>query len=124
MITIVTEKPFRSIDVIGYGVDSYYDKNQKKIYRVYGIVKPGTRGKLVDRDGSDIKDLYEDETVVVIFRSDKREEAVACKNLIDVHVARGVPAFSVSEFKAWLQNPMPPKNPDPEPKIEGDKNAN
>ena len=30
---------------------------------------------------------------------------MACKNMIDVHVANGAPIFIVEEFKQWLQHP-------------------
>ena len=127
MITIVTERPVRSIDVFGYGVDSYIDKSGKKIYRVYGIVKCGVRGRLVTRDNQEVKDLYTDDTTVVIYRSEDKNNALACKDMIDHHVASGAPAFSVEGFKNWLSNPMPPnpmppENPDPTPKMEGEKN--
>ena len=105
MITVITERPVRSINIIGYGVDSYTDKNGKKVYRVYGIVKPGSRGRLATRDSDIVKDLYIDDTTMIIFRSENKEDAIACKNMIDAHVARGVPAFAVEEFKAWLRDP-------------------
>lgn len=124
MITIVTDKPVRSIDVVGYGVDSYTDKNGKKIYRVYGVVEPAMRGRLATRNSDVIKDLYIDDTTMVIFRSEDKNKAIACKDMIDQHVLRGMPAFSVEAFKSWLENPMPPENPDPTPKMEGDVNAN
>ena len=40
MITIITERPERSIDVMGYGINSYVDKSGNKIWKVYGIVSP------------------------------------------------------------------------------------
>ena len=40
MMTIITDKPARTIDVIGYGIDSYTDKSGKKIWKVYGVVSP------------------------------------------------------------------------------------
>ena len=124
MITIVTERPVRSIDVVGYGVDSYTDKNGKKIYRVYGVVEAGLRGRLVTRNSDEVKDLYIDDTTMVIYRSEEKNKAIACKDMLDQHVLRGMPAFSVEAFKSWLENPMPPENPDPTPKMEGDVNAN
>lgn len=105
MITIITERPVRSIDVIGYGVDSYTDKNGKKVYRVYGVVKPGLRGRLATRDSDVVKDLYIDDTTMVIFRSENKDDAIACKDMLDNHVTRGVPSFSVEVFKAWLKDP-------------------
>ena len=106
MITVITEKPVRSIDVKGYGVDSYVDKNGKKIYRVFGVVEAGSRGRLVSRDSEVIKDLYVDDTTIVIYRSESKEDCLACKDMIDAHVARGVPIFSVEQFKQWLENPQ------------------
>ncbi len=108
MITVITEKPMRSIEIKGYGVDSYMDRNDNRIYRVYGVVKSGGRGRLVSRDSEVIKDLYIDDSTIVIFRSDKKEECITCKNMIDAHVARGIPVFAVEEFKEWLKNPVPP----------------
>ena len=124
MITVITEKPNRSIEIKGYGADSYVDKNGKKIYRVYGIIEPGSRGRLVSRDGKEIQDLYTDDTTIIIYRSEDRSKVLSCKNMLDFHVARNAPVFSVEQFKAWLENPMPPENHEPEQKIEGDMNAN
>jgi len=95
MITIITEKPVRSIDVKGYGVDSYVDKNGKKVYRVFGIVEAGSRGRLVSRNSEVIKDLYIDDTTIVIFRSEDKKQCIACKDMIDGHIARGMPVFGV-----------------------------
>ena len=103
MITIITDKPTRSIDIKGYGVDSYIDKNNKRIYRVYGIVEPGSRGRLVSRDSDVIKDLYIDDTTIVIYRNENRDLCVTCKGMIDAHIARGVPVFGVEEFKQWVR---------------------
>ena len=79
MIAIVFGKPNRTINVIGYGVDSYKDKNGVEIWRVYGIVTAGGRGRLVSRDSTVVKDIYMDETTVVIFRSSLKEDAEKCK---------------------------------------------
>ena len=124
MITVITEKPNRSIEIKGYGADSYVDKNGKKIYRVYGIVEPGSRGRLVSRDGKEIQDLYTDDTTIIIYRSEDRSKVLSCKNLIDVHVARNAPVFSVEQFKAWLENPMTTENSESELSTEGDMDAN
>lgn len=106
MITVIKEKPVYSIDVKGYGVDSYVDKNGKKVYRVFGIVEAGSRGRLVSRDSDVIKDLYIDDTTIVIFRSENKKDCIACKDMIDGHVARGIPVFVVEQFKQWLENPQ------------------
>lgn len=106
MITIITEKPNRSIDIKGYGVDSYTDKEGKKIYRVYGIVEPGCRGRLVSRDSEVIKDLYIDDNTIVIYRNEDKKLAIACKDMLDRHIAQGALAFSVEAFKQWLNNPQ------------------
>lgn len=107
MITIITEKPTRSIDIKGYGVDSYIDKiTNKKVYRVYGIVEAGSRARLVPRDSEDpkdIKDLYIDDTKIIIYRNDNRDLCVTCKGMIDAHIARGISVFGVEEFKRWVQ---------------------
>ncbi len=102
MITVITERPVRSIDIIGHGVDSYKDKSGKTIFRVYGIVSPGSRGRLVTRDSSVVKDLYIDDSTIVIFRSEDERNAMACKDFIDRHIAMGAPAFGVEAFKNWL----------------------
>ena len=106
MITIITEKPNRSIDIKGYGVDSYTDKEGKKIYRVYGIVEPGYRGRLVSRDSEVIKDLYIDDNTIVIYRNEDKKLAIACKDMLDRHIAQGAFAFSVEAFKQWLNDPQ------------------
>ena len=31
---IITDKPVRTIDVVGYGIDSYLDKSGQKIWKV------------------------------------------------------------------------------------------
>jgi len=105
MITIITEKPIRSIEIKGYGVDSYVDKNGKKIYRVYGIVESGSRGRLVTRDNDVIKDLYIDDTTIIIYRNEDKKYAVACKDMLDRHVAQGATVFGVEAFKQWLKDP-------------------
>ena len=102
MITIITEKPNRSVDILGYGVDSYIDKNGKKIYRVYGVVKHGGRGRLVSRDNSHTDDLYLDDNVIVIYRNEDYKLASSCKDFIDRHVAMNMPVFAVEEFKRFL----------------------
>lgn len=107
MITIITDKPIRSIDIKGYGVDSYIDKiTNKRVYRVYGIVESGSRAKLVPRDSEnplDIKDLYIDDTKIIIYRNDNKDLCITCKGMIDAHVARGINVFGVEEFKQWLK---------------------
>ena len=109
MITVITDKPTRSIDIKGYGVDSYIDKNNKRIYRVYGIVEPGSRGRLVSRDSDVIKDLYIDDTTIVIYRNESKDLCLTCKGMIDGHVARGVPVFGVEQFKEWVKEQMEKK---------------
>lgn len=104
MITIISEKPMRSIQVIGYGVDSYKDKEEHEIWRVYGIVSPAKRGRVVTRDGAETKDIYLDENLVVIFRSSKKEDAVSCKVSLDKTIANGFPLFSVDAFREWLKS--------------------
>ena len=103
MITVIFEKPNRSIDVIGYGVDSYKNKEGKEIWRVYGIVTAGGRGRLVSRDSTVVKDFYADETTIVIFRSSTQEDANKCKEAIDKSVANKFPVFSVEAFRDWLK---------------------
>ncbi len=102
MITIVFGKPNKSIQVIGYGVDSYKDKEGKEIWRVYGIVTPASRGRLASRESTVIKDVYMDETTVVIFRASERDDANKCKEALDKSIANGFPVFSVDVFKDWL----------------------
>lgn len=99
---IITEKPERTIDVIGYGIDSYMDKSGQKIWKVYGIVTPMKRGRIVTRDSSVIKDLYMDEETICIFRSANRWDVEQCKRVIDVNIAHGVDFFSVEAFKELL----------------------
>ncbi len=103
MLTIVFEKPNRSISIVGYGVDSYKDKEGKEIWRVYGIVTPATRGRMVSRDSNVIKDIYTDESTVVIYRSSNKEDAVCCKEAIDKTVANQFPIFAVEAFKEWIR---------------------
>ena len=103
MITVIFGKPNRSIDVIGYGVDSYKNKEGKEIWRVYGIVNAGGRGRLVSRDSTVVKDIYMDETTVVIFRSSTKDDADKCKEAIDKSIANKFPVFSVEAFRDWLK---------------------
>lgn len=114
MITIITDKPIRSIDIKGYGVDSYIDKiTNKRVYRVYGIVEAGSRARLVPRDSEnplDIKDLYIDDARIVIYRNDSKDLCITCKGMIDAHVARGIGVFGVEEFKRWLKEQTEKKN--------------
>ena len=107
MITIITEKPVRSIQIKGYGVDSYIDSaTNKKVYRVYGVVEAGTRARLVPRDSEDpkdIKDLYIDDAKIIIYRNENKDLCMACKGMIDGHIARGIPVFGVEQFKQWVE---------------------
>lgn len=124
MITIITDKPTRSIDIKGYGVDSYIDKGGKKIYRVYGIVEPSSRGRFVSRDSNDVKDFYIDDTTIVIYRNENKDLCITCKGMIDAHVARGINVFGVEEFKQWLKE-QTNKKEEAELVIEGEaKDAN
>ena len=102
MMTIITDKPKRTIQVVGYGIDSYTDKSGQKIWKVYGILSPMQRGRLVTRDSSVIKDLYIDEETICIFRSTNELEVLQCKHVMDVNVAHGVNFFSVEAFKELL----------------------
>ena len=110
MITIITEKPCRSIEIKGYGLDFYVDSTtNKRVYRVYGIVEAGTRARLVPRDSEDpkdIKDLYIDDAKIIIYRNDDKRMVLACKDMLDRHVAQGAPVFGVEAFKQWLKNPQ------------------
>ena len=103
MITIITNKPTRTIDIIGHGLDSYKDKSGKTIWRVYGIVAPGSRGRLVSRDSNVVKDLYIDDTTIIIYRSEDKNKAVICKDFIDRHIAAKEAVFGVEAFKQWLK---------------------
>ena len=102
MMTIITDKPKRTIQVVGYGIDSYTDKSGQKIWKVYGVLSPMQRGRLVTRDSSVIKDLYIDEETICIFRSTNELEVLQCKHVMDVNVAHGVNFFSVEAFKELL----------------------
>ena len=103
MITIITERPERSIDVMGYGVDSYVDKSGTKIWKVYGIVSPMQRGRLVSRDSSVIKDFYVDEETICIYRSTDEDEVKMCKQCIDINVTHNVGFFSVYAFQELMK---------------------
>ena len=124
MITVITEKPSRSIEIKGYGVDSYTDKiTGKVVHRVYGIVQPGSRARLVPRDSEDpkdIKDLYIDDNKIIIYRNDSKDLCIACKGMIDGHVARGIPIFGVEQFKEWIREQLNKK----EEEKEVDNNVN
>lgn len=102
---IVTEKPVRSIELIGYGVSKYTDKNGKVIHKVYGIIYPAMRGRIVPRmeegksvDPHAIKDMYFDEQEITLFRSKNEDEANLFKKFLDVANAQGVNIVSVSDF--------------------------
>ena len=122
MITVIFGKPNKSIDIIGYGVDSYKDKEGKEIWRVYGIVNAGMRGRLVSRDSDVIKDFYTDDTTVVIFRSSSVEDAKQCKEAIDKTIANNFPLFSVEAFKDWLAEEKSSKKVDSETVVKADGN--
>lgn len=102
MLVVIFGKPNKSISVIGYGVSSYKDKEGKEIWMVYGIVSPATRGRLVSRDSTVVKDIYTDEATVVIFRSSDKADAETCKTAMDKTIANNYPLFSVEAFKEWL----------------------
>ena len=100
---IITERPVRTIDVCGWYVDDYEDKSGKKVYKVVGIVSPKSRGRLVSRDSEVIKDIYTDEENIVIYRSEKHDNVMACKNVLDISAAKGLKVFALSSFYEWLK---------------------
>ena len=122
MITVIFGKPNKSVDIIGYGVDSYKDKEGKEIWRVYGIVNAGMRGRLVSRDSTVFKDFYTDDTTVVIFRSSTVEDANKCKEAIDKTIANHFPLFSVEAFKDWLAEEKSSQKVDSETAVKADGN--
>ena len=108
---IITEKPVRSIDVCGWYVDSYTDKSGERIYKLVGIVSPKSRGRLVSRDSTVVKDIYMDEENVVIYRSENYNNVVSCKRIMDLIASRGVSVFSLVTFYEWLkENNSKPEN--------------
>lgn len=101
-MVIITDRPERTINVIGYGIDSYLDKSGQKIWKVYGIVSPTKRGRIVSRESNVIKDVYMDEETICIFRSADRWDVEQFKRVIDINIAHGVDFFSVEAFKELL----------------------
>ena len=128
MITIITEKPVRSIAIKGYGVDSYIDSaTNKRVYRVYGVVEAGTRARLVPRDSEDpkdIKDLYIDDAKIIIYRNENSDLCMACKGMIDAHISRNIPVFGVEQFKQWVEEQKEELNKVKEEENGVDTNAN
>lgn len=104
MITVIMNRPNRTIDIISYGTDTYTDKDGKKIHKVYGIISPSKKGRLVSRDSEVIKDFYIDENAITIFRSDNLNDVLDCKTAMDYSVSRGMPIFNVERFKEILAN--------------------
>lgn len=107
MITFIQSKPERTVDIIGYGLDSYVDKYNKTVWKVCGIISPSMRGRLVPRveegetlNKMTIRDIYIDEASIILFRSNKKEEAEEFKHFLDLATAQRWPLVSVEEFHA------------------------
>ena len=92
MITIILEKPERSVDIIGYGKDSYKDKSGKEVWKIYGVVK----------FGENVTKVYGDDATITIFRGEDKEDIDICKTCLDTSVANGEKVFPVSTFKEYL----------------------
>ena len=103
MITIISHRPVRTVDIVSYGIDSYEDKGGKKIYKVFGVISPSMRGRLCSRDSEVVKDFYIDETTITIFRSENEADAIECKNALDYTIFKGLPVFNVEGFKQLLE---------------------
>jgi hypothetical protein len=107
MITIIFDKPIKSVDVSSYGVKSYKTKEGETIYKVYGVVTEPQTARLVPTEGTTasapVQNLFLGGNEVVIFRSVKEEEAVACKDVIDSVIARGGKVFPIKEYKQMVQ---------------------
>lgn len=100
MMTIIFDKPSKSVQVIGYGVDSYVTKEGNTIYKVYGVINEPRTARLVDNDHKDsVKTLYLEGNEVTIYRSTDLKRAQGCKNAIDNTLARGMLVFPVEAYK-------------------------
>ena len=100
MITIILEKPERSVDIIGYGKDSYKDKSGKEVWKIYGVVKFGGRSHIIE--GENVTKVYGDDATITIVRSEDKEDIDICKTCLDTSVANGEKVFPVSSFKEYL----------------------
>ena len=101
---VITEKPMRTISVCGWYVSDYEDNSGKKVYKLVGIVKPKSRGRIVTRDSKVIKDIYNDEETIVIYRHENLNNVKSCKHMMDLMASRGAEAFSIYTFYQWLNN--------------------
>lgn len=111
MITIIFNKPNKSVDISGYGVKSYVDKMGKTIYKVYGVIVEPRTARLVDSAKKEsVKTLYLEGSEITIYRNENEQLAEACKSAIDSVVARGMNVFPVDAYKAMEQEALKKKN--------------
>jgi hypothetical protein len=105
------------------------NKNQN-LFHMLGQIKNSCRinqlNELLDTFHSkqihlDVKDIYIDDAKVIIYRNENKDLCVACKGMIDAHVAKGIPVFGIEAFKQWVKEQVE-KNE--EVKEEVDTNVN
>lgn len=107
MITVIFEKPKRTVDVNYYGVGSYVDKTtHKQVYTVYGYTN-GTKDlrtmTVTTKKGEPLYVSTPTQNEVIIFRSDSEEEAGKVKDYIDLLVANSIPIFNMDMYKTYAK---------------------
>lgn len=105
MITVIFDKPKRTVDVNYYGVGSYINKaNGKTVYTVYGYTN-GTKDlrtmEVTTKKGEPLYVSTPTQNEVIIFRSDKEQEAESVKDYIDLLISNRVPIFNMRMYEQW-----------------------
>lgn len=122
MITIIFDKPRKSVEISSYGVGSYTNKKTgKMVYTVYGIAntpreiipmttvtkQDGTK-ELVPMNSplvganNELEKYKINQNDVVIYRADTEENAYKVKDFIDYVVANGFRVFSMEMYQQHL----------------------
>ena len=107
MITVIFDKPKRTVDVNYYGVGSYVNKTTgKTVYTVYGYTN-GTKDlrtmEVSTKKGEPLYVSTPTQNEVIIFRSDREEEAGNVKDYMDLLIANGVRIFNMNMYEQYAK---------------------
>ena len=103
MLTVIFNKPNKSVEISAYGVGSYFNKKTNKmVYTIYGITQ-GAR-ELVYKKEEDGTEKYKvTPNDVIIHRTDSEEEAIKIKNYMDFIVANGFRIFNMIMYEEMIR---------------------
>lgn len=101
MISIIFDKPKKTVDVFSYGVGSYVNKKTgKTVYTVYGITNGIRELVSLPKETTDELDKFKvNPNDVVIYRTDSEKEANEIKDYIDFLVSKGFRFFHIDMYR-------------------------